>query len=77
MKVEAGSFKSKADKNGQPYYLHRLGGVPQPDAAPPPRPPGPGAPRADADQLHGAYSALLGALGLSDTHRASCPASAA
>ena len=69
MKVEAGSWKSKTDKNGTPYYLHRLDGAPRPDAAPPPRPPGPGAPRADADLLHRAYSDLLAGLSLSKAHR--------
>ncbi|HKI33594.1 MAG TPA: DUF3854 domain-containing protein [Gemmataceae bacterium] len=68
MRVEAGSFKSKADKNGALYYLHRLTGAARADS-PPPRPPGPGAARADADLLHRAYSALLAGLQLSKAHR--------
>src|SRR5689334_21098012 len=59
MRVEAGSFKSKADTNGVTYYLHRLVGEARREPAPPPRPPGPGSPRAEPDQLHRAYSALL------------------
>ena len=69
MKVEAGSFKTKADKNGQPYYLHRLDGAARPETAPPPRPPNPGVKPADADHLHRAYSALLAGLQLSKAHR--------
>jgi hypothetical protein len=69
MKVEAGAWKVKADKNGTPYYLHRLAGGAGPDTAPPPRPPGPETPRADADLLHRAYSALLTRLQLSKAHR--------
>jgi hypothetical protein len=69
MRVEAGCFRSGTDKAGARYYLHRLDGEARPGPAPPPRPPGPTAPRADADLLHRAYSALLAALPLSARHR--------
>ena len=69
MRVEAGSFKSRADKNGQTYYLHRLAGEAPSGSAPPPRAPGPEAPRPGADQLHRAYSALLARLPLLPRHR--------
>jgi hypothetical protein len=67
--VEAGCWKGKADKNGAPVYLHRLDGASRSNPAPPSRPPGPGAERADADLLHRAYGAVLAALPLSQAHR--------
>jgi hypothetical protein len=69
MRVEAGCFKSKVDKNGAPYYLHRLTDIPRAGTCEPPRRPGPDAMRADADTLHTVYSELLGRLTLSKVHR--------
>jgi hypothetical protein len=68
MRVAADSWRTKKDKNGAEYYLHRLDGTARP-GAPPPRPPGPATPRADADLLHRAYDALLARLPLADRHR--------
>jgi hypothetical protein len=68
MRVEAGAWRSGTDKAGARYHLHRLDGAARLDAAPPP-PPGPNAPRAGADVLHRAYSALLAGLRLSKAHR--------
>ena len=64
---EQGAYKTKADKNGAPIYLHKVGGPPIPDA--PMRPAGPATPKADADALNAVYSALLELLTLSKTHR--------
>ena len=69
MHIEAGSHKTKSDKNGGTYFLHRLDGSARAAPAPEPRPPGPGTKRAEADQLHRAYSALLARLTLSRAHR--------
>ena len=68
MRVAAGAYKTKTDKNGAEYYLHRLDGA----APPPPDPPpafGPPRDRADADALHRVYSALLARLQSSEAHR--------
>jgi hypothetical protein len=67
MKVEADSFKTGEQKDGARCYLHRLAGVAH--SEPPPRSFGPQTPRADADQLHRAYSAMLALLQLSLAHR--------
>jgi Domain of unknown function (DUF3854)/Domain of unknown function (DUF927) len=69
MRVSEGSFKSKEDRNGTVYYLHRLADCPRPDAPRPPRSPSPGAKAADADAAHEIYSALLERLALSEAHR--------
>jgi len=69
MRAEEGSFRTKQDSNGSPYYLHRLDGradTPAPRVAPP------GVPtptRADPDTLHGVYSAILAGLPLHKRHR--------
>lgn len=69
-RVEPGCWKSKTDKAGMPVYLHRLAaGNCSPDPGPPPRPPGSETSRADADLLHGVYSALLATLPLLPAHR--------
>jgi hypothetical protein len=68
MRVEPGCFKSREDRNGARFYLHRLKDGPRPDEAPPP-PSGPGPKRADPDTLHTVYSELLGRLTLSEAHR--------
>ena len=68
MRVEQGCFRSKEDKGGGRYHLHRLKEGPRPEADPLPRP-GPEARRADADTLHEVYSALLAALPLSVSSR--------
>src|SRR4051794_34648976 len=59
MRVEEGCWRSKTDRNGVPYYLHRLAGADRSDSQPPPRPPGPEVTRADADLLDRAYADLL------------------
>ncbi|MBI1913615.1 MAG: DUF927 domain-containing protein [Planctomycetes bacterium] len=69
MRVEEGCWRSKTDRDGVPYHLHRLAGADRPAPPPPPRPPGPEAPRAAPDLLHRAYSALLARLALSKAHR--------
>src|SRR5262249_2638383 len=63
MRVEQGCFRSKEDKAGNRYYLHRLADGNRPDADLASLP-GPGAKRADADTLHEVYSALLARLTL-------------
>jgi hypothetical protein len=68
MRVPEGAFKTKSDKNGAEYDLHRLDGAVPPPSAPPP-PVGPAPDRADADALHRVYSALLTRLQLSEVHR--------
>jgi hypothetical protein len=68
MRVADGAFKTGEQKDGIPYFLHRLAGAARPHPAPP-SPPGPGTPRADADLLRRAYSALLAGLHLSKAHR--------
>src|SRR5229473_1192305 len=69
-----GAFKTKADKNGAPVYLHRLNGssdyrdkpvdthaTPEPSATP--------IARAPADVVDQVYTAFLASLTLSDAHR--------
>src|SRR4051794_2449655 len=68
MRVADGCFRSKQDRNGAPYHLHRLADGPRPHEPPPPRP-GHGAQRAGADTLHEIYSALLDRLTLDAAHR--------
>jgi hypothetical protein len=68
MRVAEGAFKTKTDKNGAEYHLHRLDGAAPPPSAPPPAF-GPAPDRADADALHRVYSALLARLNLSEAHR--------
>src|SRR5262249_8563804 len=67
MRQEKGAFKSKEDKNGAPYHLHRLADGERP--APGLPSPGQEAPRADPDARHAVYQALLGLLALSQAHR--------
>jgi Domain of unknown function (DUF3854) len=69
MKVADGCWRSGSDKNGVRYYLHRLNGAARPDPATLPRISQPITPRADADLLHRAYSALLSRLFLLPRHR--------
>src|SRR5438045_1261756 len=61
MRVEDGCFRSKEDRNGGRYFLHRLAEGPRREADLPPQP-APQAQRADADTLHEIYSALLARL---------------
>jgi hypothetical protein len=68
-RIEQGAYRSKHDKDGAPYYLHRLTGT-ELSAAPPPPSAGPGPARPAADVLHAVYSSLLARLSLSATHRA-------
>ncbi len=67
-RIEAGCWKSKMDKAGVPVYLHRLVAT-RPHPPLPPRPPGPEIPRAKAELLNRAYSALLATLPLLHVHR--------
>jgi hypothetical protein len=67
MRAAEGAFKTGQQKDGTAYFLHRLGGAALPD--PPPQPAVPNTPRAAADLLHRAYSALLARLPLSQAHR--------
>jgi hypothetical protein len=68
-RVEASASKSKTDRNGAPYYLHRLDGAARAPSAPKPAPGGPAPGRADPDTLHRVYDALIAALALSPAHR--------
>lgn len=68
MRVENGAFRSKEDKNGSPYHLHKLTDRPFANAELPRRS-GPEAKRADADTLHEVYSALLERLTLNAAQR--------
>src|SRR5262245_32126379 len=68
MRTADGSFKSRQDKNGARYVLHRLAGSPRTHAPTPPRG-GPEPQRADADTLDEVYSAFLSRLTLSEAHR--------
>ena len=68
MKVADGAFRTKKDKNGAEYYLHRFDGT----APLPPAPPPPSilvSDRADGETLHRVYTALLARLQLSEAHR--------
>lgn len=67
-RVENGARKSKTDKQGTPYYLHRLPETPRAEHTPPPMPRGPEVRRAGPDTLHEVYSGLLAALALSSAH---------
>src|SRR5205823_3195094 len=69
MRIADGSFRTKTDKNGTPFHLHRLNGHTSPPAPPPPRPSGPVPDRADANKLHEIYSELLKLLPLTEGHR--------
>src|SRR6516164_9771720 len=68
-RIEQGAYRTRQDKDGALYYLHRLTGTESP-AAPPPLSAGPGPARADPDTLHAVYLALLARLSLSAAHRA-------
>src|SRR5262249_29749552 len=70
MRVEEGAWRSRTDKTGARYHLHRLNGtMAQPNPASPPPPMGAEAKRADDDTLHTVYEALLKRLTLSKAHR--------
>ncbi len=69
MRVAEGAYRTKKDKSGAEYYLHRLDGTAVAAANPASPPSGPAPDRADADTLHAVYSALLAALQLTATHR--------
>jgi hypothetical protein len=68
MRKEEGAWRSGTQGDGNRYYLHRLTTDTWAYHTPAPRPPGPEAPRADADLRHRAYSALLARLTLSKPH---------
>ncbi len=69
-RIEAGAWKTKTDKNGAIFYLHRLNA----DTASPPAMGLPhrksSAERADAETRHRIYSALLASLQLTASHQA-------
>jgi hypothetical protein len=69
-RIEQGAFRTKKDKTGSIYYLHRLAGAESPTAPPPPSAGLGSHARANADMLHTVNSALLARLSLSPTHRA-------
>jgi hypothetical protein len=71
MRQEQGCWRSKTDRTGAAYYLHRLGQGSLPDSSPCPLPPSPATPRANPDFVHRAYTALLGLMSLSKLHRES------
>jgi hypothetical protein len=66
MRVSDGCYRSKEDRSGNQYYLHRLVDRPTPTAG---HVAGPRLGRADADVLHAVYSLLLDMLTLSPAHR--------
>jgi hypothetical protein len=68
-RVEQGAWRTKQDKEGAAYYLHRLAETDS-HSAPLPIPSRHDVDRADADTLHAVYSALLARLLLSAQHRA-------
>ncbi len=68
MRVEEGSYSSKAGKDGSTTYLHRLDGSAKPPPAPPPSC-GTKPERADAATLNAIYEAMLAALPLIIAHR--------
>ena len=68
MRVEEGSFKRKADKNGAAYFLHRLENGRQAEG-PAPTALDAEVPPAGLDLLHQVYSALLNRLKLTAPHR--------
>ncbi len=68
-RIEQGAARTRTDKNGAAFFIHRIDGR---AADPPPRldpPPMTTASRADTDTRHRVYSALLAALPLSSAHR--------
>jgi len=68
MRVESGCFKSKDDRNGGHYYLHRLTVGPHFDSNVPVQS-SPEPARADVETLSEVYTALLARLSLSELHR--------
>ena len=66
---ETGCFKSKQGQNGGTIYYHRLNGTRHQQNPSPQSTKGPAAKRADPEIVNQVYSALLGALKLSKTHR--------
>ncbi len=64
--VQPGAYRTKTDRNGREFYLHRLGG--EPVAAPLPVP-SCGLPRAEGAVLHRVYTRLLDCLTLMAGHR--------
>jgi hypothetical protein len=71
MRVADGSFKSKEDRGGGRYFLHRLAESPRPDLGGPKRPTGAEPQRADADTLSQVYGAFMKHLSLSKSHHES------
>lgn len=68
-RVDEGATKTKIDKQGAPYHLHRLDGTPGPEHVLLPKPASAEVQRADGDSLHSVYSALLARLLLLPAHR--------
>jgi hypothetical protein len=69
LRVADGAYKTKRDKVGSLFYLHRLTGERCRPRERAPRAPVGEAPRADDDTLHAVYQALLEQLELSPEHR--------
>jgi hypothetical protein len=69
MRVAEGAWRSRTDRTGVRYHLHRLVDAGWARPTPLPRPLGPEVPRADPDLLNRAYTALLARLSLSSAHR--------
>ncbi len=67
-RVQEGCFRSKEDRAGAPYFLHRLSDNRLTNAAPA-QPSGPDAKGTGPDTLHEVYSALMSKMPLSKAHR--------
>jgi hypothetical protein len=68
-RIELGAYKTKLDKAGIPFHLHRLDGATATPYMPPPAPSGRTVEPADAVMLNSIYTALLADLPLSAVHR--------
>ena len=67
-----GAVHSGTDKNGSPFYIHRLtpeDNAPKPRRKPRSKPAGPDPGLADVDTRHEIYGALIEALSLAEDHR--------
>jgi hypothetical protein len=68
-RVQAGSFKTKTDKNGALYYLHHLHSKYWTDSAPQPPDTAAAPERAGPDRLNQVYTALLAGFPLTQAHQ--------
>jgi hypothetical protein len=69
MRVADGAWRSRTDKAGARYHLHRLQDASCPRQTSLPRPLGPEVSRAEPDLLNRVYTALMARLSLSSAHR--------